>query len=879
MPLTEVETHMVGKPASLAFWFSPVLLWLPTARSFWSAVAKRSDDTAFGWRARPQKRRGAPLPVAVQEPAVRVLKLWIGLWLVAAFIGSAGANTVALWLFDEPEGLYPSSTLNDATGNGLVLALGRGGHIVAGRFGRALEPMEPAALKITGTVDEPEFGLETRRPPAGRTVAPMNWMNAHFCALMTRGERHLRSPGFVNPTQTKLNLGAFDWTVEFWYLPTGLGDPDGVVFEIGSGPRGENDLVTRLSLNTDRAAFTLENQPGAAKLVIPASREALAEGWHHLAFVYSAGERQLRHYVDGARQPLPEKAALQLLPPGDEAYFSIGRDGLWKRPLPGRLDELRFSDHQVYSAPFQPPGSFSVTYGKGLPRVALKAGPPLLFGTNENRTKPVELGSRKHLFMDDALVAEMNGITFTPQPPRKAEQVLDHVRGHLSLVEDEQGLLRLYYQGPEDHLAVMTSHDGIHWEKPDLGRGEFQGERNIVLPKPTSLGNVFIDPNAPPESRWKYVSDIRKQAIFVFGSADGWSFQPFEVAALPFPSGSQSIVYYDDQRQVYVGHHRSGYHETPGGQTERTAVLSQTTNLLGLWPWTRVTPEMTAEAAKRERIKADQLNPWFLDNGPLAPAGFSLELPTVYGPDEKLDPAGTDIYVTKVEKYRWAPDTYLAFPTVYCHYHGDGPPERQILGSPARNCGSGVTEVQLAVSRDGLGWKHYPQPAYVPIGSFGSNDVHMYFLTHGMIRRGNQIWQYVGGHAGNGIGYHSAWGQKGPWPLIRLVQRLDGFVAAEAAYTGGMLKTRPLKFQGNRLKLNLDTGAVGYAQVGLLDENGKLIPGFSVDECIYLNGDFIDTPVEWMKRGTDVSSLEGRTVQVVFRMRGTKLHAMQFAHE
>jgi hypothetical protein len=108
---------------------------------------------------------------------------------------------------------------------------------------------------------------------------------------------------------------------------------------------------------------------------------------------------------------------------------------------------------------------------------------------------------------------------------------------------------------------------------------------------------------------------------------------------------------------------------------------------------------------------------------------------------------------------------------------------------------------------------------------------------------------------------------------------LDGFVAAEAAYTGGTLKTRPLKFQGNHLKLNIDTGAVGYAQVGFLDEAGQPIPGFSVDECVYINGDFLDTPVEWLTRGSDVSSVEGRTVQLVFRMRGTKLYAMQFIKE
>jgi hypothetical protein len=843
---------------------------------------------------------------------------WL-LLLATAGTLPASAGTVALWLFDEPEGLYPSSILNDASGHGLFLALGRGGRMAEGRFGRALEPIEPPALQIGHAPSNPQFGLGAVPKLAGRTVEPMTWMNATFCALATTGEKHLRSPGFANVTDTKLNLGDFDWTVEFWFLPTR--EPGGVVFEIGEGPRGENGHVSRLTLDAGEASFTLVNQPGGVELKI-ASSAGGAKQWTHLAFVYDLAARQLRHFVDGVLQPLPTKAALKALPHGEEAYFSIGRDGLWRQPLSGRMDELRFSDHQVYTNSFRPPGSFSLTYGKGLTKVTLQAGPPLLFSKtgelgisqrttalplpkgegrgegearieqpraqdlsnapsnkSDHRASSIELGSRKHLFLDDALVAEMKDITFTPNPPRRAEQVLEDVHGHLSLVDDEQGLLRLYYRGPADCLAVMTSRDGVHWEKPDLGHGDFHGEKNVVVRQAVGLGNVFIDPNAPPESRWKYVSGIRKQAIFVFTSPDGWSFTPHEVAALPFSAGSQSIVYYDDQRQLYVGHHRSDYGKTPGGHTQRRFVLSETKELLGPWPWERITPERTAQVARQEPIQSDKLDPWFLDNGPLTPSGPGIELPTVFGPERRLDPAGTDIYTTKVVKYPWAPDSYLAFPAVYFHYDGEGPPERETLGSRKRQRGSGVVEVQLAVSRDGLGWKRYPRPAYVPIGGNGSNDVHMFFMTHGIVRRGNELWQYVGGHDGNGIGYHSAFGKKGPWPLIRLVQRLDGFAAAEAAYTGGTLKTRPLKFQGNRLKLNIDTGAVGFAQVGFLDENGQPIPGYSMDECVYINGDFLDTPVEWMERGSDVSSLAGRTVQLVFRMSGTKLYAMQFVKD
>jgi hypothetical protein len=109
------------------------------------------------------------------------------------------------------------------------------------------------------------------------------------------------------------------------------------------------------------------------------------------------------------------------------------------------------------------------------------------------------------------------------------------------------------------------------------------------------------------------------------------------------------------------------------------------------------------------------------------------------------------------------------------------------------------------------------------------------------------------------------------------VQRLDGFVSADAPYDReAELVTHPLRFTGERLALNIDTGATGYAQVGFLDADGEAIPGFSTDECVYVNGDGVDEPVEWLAKGSDVSSLAGRTVRLVVRMRGSSLYALQF---
>jgi hypothetical protein len=213
----------------------------------------------------------------------------------------------------------------------------------------------------------------------------------------------------------------------------------------------------------------------------------------------------------------------------------------------------------------------------------------------------------------------------------------------------------------------------------------------------------------------------------------------------------------------------------------------------------------------------------------------------------------------------------LAFPITYFHYEEDGPATRQVLGHRDRKRGSGPLETQIATSRDGIHWKRLPRPPYIKIGRHDGFDVHKNYIAHGMVRRGDEIWQYYFGSEQ----YHSSWRQ-GREAIFRVVQRLDGFISADTPYTGGMMKTRPLRFEGSRLVLNVDTGATGYAQVGILNENGRSIDGFGVDDCVYINGDFIDTEVEWLHKGTDVSSLAGKPVQLVIRSRGTKLYSLQF---
>ena len=350
---------------------------------------------------------------------------------------------------------------------------------------------------------------------------------------MTHGEPHLRSEvGFASPTVSKLNLGNSDWTVEFWYQPRKGSDHDGVVLEIGTGPRGENDRVTQLLLNANRESFTLVSQPAGVHLKIPSNAVALtvvSTDWHHMAFVYDASSDQLKHYVDGVLQPLPEKCSLKPLQAGDEDYLSLGRDAHWQRPLPGCIDELRISDDQVYKENFQPPHSFSKLYAETYASPKLQAGPPLLFASEESADAVVPLGGRKYLFIDDVLVKESENVTFNVNPPRRAERVLDHVQGHLVIFDDGTDVVRLYYKGPKDSLAVLTSRDGVHWDISDLGNS-YEGASNIVIEDPVGMGTIFVDPNAPPDERIKYISGFRGRGCYIYTSPDGYHFRRNETS-------------------------------------------------------------------------------------------------------------------------------------------------------------------------------------------------------------------------------------------------------------------------------------------------------------------------------------------------------------
>ena len=151
----------------------------------------------------------------------------------------------------------------------------------------------------------------------------------------------------------------------------------------------------------------------------------------------------------------------------------------------------------------------------------------LTMGVSIMHAAPIDVGDRKQLFIDQRFIAESEGVEFRVNPPVKRGCILrgegpwenGYFGGLPTVLDDGTGEYKLYYGAwpvldPKEltwqntwdiySSCLATSTDGIHWEKPNLGLVEYNGSTdNNILPLRQVCHHVFLDPNAPPEQRYK----------------------------------------------------------------------------------------------------------------------------------------------------------------------------------------------------------------------------------------------------------------------------------------------------------------------------------------------------------------------------------------
>jgi len=111
--------------------------------------------------------------------------------------------------------------------------------------------------------------------------------------------------------------------------------------------------------------------------------------------------------------------------------------------------------------------------------------------------------------------------------------------------------------------------------------------------------------------------------------------------------------------------------------------------------------------------------------------------------------------------------------------------------------------------------------------------------------------------------------------LERLTLRTDGFVSVNAPFDGGEMVTKPFRFTGKELEINLATSAAGGLRVEIQNESGEPMAGYALSDCGEIIGDEIARVVKW-KGGSDLSALAGNLVRLRFVMNDADLYSLRF---
>jgi hypothetical protein len=181
---------------------------------------------------------------------------------------------------------------------------------------------------------------------------------------------------------------------------------------------------------------------------------------------------------------------------------------------------------------------------------------------------------------------------------------------------------------------------------------------------------------------------------------------------------------------------------------------------------------------------------------------------------------------------------------------------------------------------------------YVPINPnakrLGRQIAYTGYMGTGMIRIGNEIWQYG---VDLDVPHDAAWyGRRVPGGIQRYVQRLDGFISLDARSGPGRVTTKPFVLRGNALELNADVSlapavrsdempAANARQAGhselvveVLGSGGQVLAASQP-----IHGDGVALLPVWKERN-DLGDLIGKTVSLRFTMRMAKLYAFRFVN-
>ncbi len=493
----------------------------------------------------------------------------------------------------------------------------------------------------------------------------------------------------------------------------------------------------------------------------------------------------------------------------------------------------------------------------------------------EKNVRAVALSAGPHLFIDDYLIVESQGVEKVTQHPLR---VLDGpilgwkehtTQPYVTVLRDaKSGLFRMWYNydiGIEAAIAYAESKDGIAWTLPMLN---IMGPDNRLFkigrsPEHGSYGVSVVDNGADAldqKRRYKVMwwsgTSEPAGASMAF-SPDGICWTPHEAnPVIPFfphdhPKAAAGVgditdLFHDPIRRRYGALLKlhavdaDGWKAGPrAGKAYRRLVGASISDDAVHWaqPWRVIVPEQR-DAGLLEFYSAGGT----IARGPLL-ISFVRMLHDDYSPETGR-----------------APEAASAVPA------------------------AGIGYTTLATSRDGVNWQRHDDIFFDRNPEAGTWD-HAMTWVGSAVPVGEALYLYYGGYA---LGHKIEPTKQRQIGLAQMP--MDRFVSREAAgNVPGTILTVPLHLRprvGSYFVLNADASN-GRIRVQARDERGGILRGFSFDDCPPITGDGMALPVRWQSRvdgasksgAIDLMHLNDQTIQLQFEITDAKLFGFDLHSE
>ena len=452
---------------------------------------------------------------------------------------------------------------------------------------------------------------------------------------------------------------------------------------------------------------------------------------------------------------------------------------------------------------------------------------------------PIDVG--RQLLVDDFLIEKTdlerrfhNPVKYPGNPILKPETELElNSSGNAIACPKSGGLwwdaglqqFKLWYEaGWLNTICYATSRDGLRWDRPKL---DVEPGTNRVLPLDMHCDSWTVVPDywtTDPNQRYKMFvrPSGRVGGGFSMVSPDGihWGNR-----VATGPTGDRSTMFYNPFRKKWVYSLRASF-----------------------------------RGRSRKYLECDDF---------LAGAQWRAQEPVIWSAVDKLDQPDPDIGDTP-QLYNLDAVAYESILLGFFEIHL-GPPNTEChkVGLPK------ITELQFAYSRDGFHW-HRPERS--PAIRAERRDVwdRGYVQSLGNLGcvRGDRLWlYYIGfqgdttktkGKKGAAVGTYA----RGSTGVAML--RRDGFASMDAKERPGTLMTRPIRFSGAHLFVNVNAPQ-GELRAEVLNQAGQPIEPFTLENCRPVRADSTLEPVTWT--GGDLATLRDRPVRLRFALQDGELYA------